>query len=332
MTRTEQASPALFHVKQSIAMNLIIEADNLQRRFGEHTAIDGITFNVASGEVFGLLGPNGAGKTTTVRLLNGILPPSGGTARVFGLDPTLDGEKIRRQTGVLTETPALYERLSARENLEFFGTLQEIPASDLSQRVDEMLSFFELSSRAKDKVETYSKGMKQRLALARALIHKPPLLFLDEPTSGLDPEAAQQVDDLIADLSRTGGQTVVLATHNLLEAQRLCDRVAIMNKGKILALGSLEELSRNLWPVTWVDIQFYKTPAKGIKELLEKQHGVIQVKLDSGQDALSVQVQNESVIPDVVRQLVEQDASIMRVNPRDYTLEDIYFALQAGDA
>lgn len=313
-------------------MNPIIEAHNLQRSFGERKAIDGMTFRVESGEVFGLLGPNGAGKTTTVRLLNGILPPSAGAARVFGFDPTLHGEKIRRQTGVLTETPALYERLSARENLEFFGTLQEIPASDLSQRVDEMLSFFELSSRAKDKVETYSKGMKQRLALARALIHKPPLLFLDEPTSGLDPEAAQQVDDLIADLSRTDGQTVVLATHNLLEAQRLCDRVAIMNKGKILALGSLAELSRKLWPVTWVDIQFYAAPAQNIKELLQTQPGVIQVNVDPERKALSVQVENESVIPEVIRQLVEQETSIMRVNPRDYTLEDIYFALQAGEA
>lgn len=332
MIRTEQASPALFHVKQRIAMNPTIETDNLQRRFGEINAIDGITFRVEPGEVFGLLGPNGAGKTTTVRLLNGILPPSGGTARVFGFDPTLHGEKVRRQTGVLTETPALYERLSARENLEFFGTLQEIPAADLSQRVDEILHFFELASRAKDKVETYSKGMKQRLALARALIHKPPLLFLDEPTSGLDPEAAQQVDDLIAELSHAGGQTVVLATHNLLEAQRLCDRVAIMNKGEILALGSLEELSRKLWPVTWVDIQFYKTPARDIRDLLQAQPGIIQVTFDSERNAVSIQIENESLTPDVVRRLVERDASIMRVNPRDYTLEDIYFALQAGEA
>src|SRR5574342_887656 len=214
-------------------MNSIIEVKDLQRTFGVQRAVDGMTFTVESGEVFGLLGPNGAGKTTTVRLLNGILPPSAGSARVFGLDPSTQGETVRRRTGVLTETPALYERLPARENLEFFGTLHEIAASELQARVDEMLGFFGLLARAKDKVETYSNGMKQRLALARALIHKPPLLFLDEPTSGLDPEAAQQVNDMIASLSRANGQTVVLATHNLLEAQRLCDRVAIMNRGKI---------------------------------------------------------------------------------------------------
>jgi ABC-2 type transport system ATP-binding protein len=329
--KTEQASPAPFHVKQNqVNMNPIIETNKLQRLFGEHKAVDDMTFHVKQGEVFGLLGPNGAGKTTTVRLLNGILPPSSGTARVFGFDPVTQGESIRRKTGVLTETPALYERLSARENLEFFGTLQEIQDRELNHRVDGMLEFFELSSRANDKVETYSKGMKQRLALARALIHKPPLLFLDEPTSGLDPEAAQQVNDLIANLANQNGQTVVLATHNLTEAQRLCDRVAIMNKGKILALGSLDELSQKLWPMTWVDIKLYKQPSENVPEVLKAHGGVIQVTVES--EMLSVQVKNEDVIPDVVRLLVEQDESILKVNPRDYTLEDIYFALQAGEA
>ena len=311
-------------------MNTIIEVNNLERTFGDHKAVDGMTFAVETGEVFGLLGPNGAGKTTTVRLLNGIIPPSGGSARVFGFDPATQGESIRRKTGVLTETPALYERLSARDNLEFFGTLQEIPEKDLSQRVNEMLEFFELSARAKDKVETYSKGMKQRLAIARALIHKPPLLFLDEPTSGLDPEASQQVDDLIATLGQTDGQTVILATHNLLEAQRLCDRVAIMNHGHILALGSLKELSRKLWPVTWVDIMFHVKPREDVAESLKAHRGVIQAMAEKG--TLSVQVEKEDVIPEVVRHLVEGGESVLRVNPRDYTLEDIYFALQAGES
>jgi ABC-2 type transport system ATP-binding protein len=313
-------------------MNPVIEVNNLERTFGALKAVDGMTFSVESGEVFGLLGPNGAGKTTTVRLLNGILPLSAGTARVFGLDPSSDGASIRQRTGVLTETPALYERLSARENLEFFATLQNLSGPDLTRRVDDMLAFFELASRAGDKVETFSKGMKQRLALARALVHQPPLLFLDEPSSGLDPEAAQQVDDLIADLGRTEGQTVILATHNLLEAQRLCDRVAIMNHGKILALGSLNELSRRLWPVAWVDIMFHVKPENDPAGSLTAQPGVIKIQSDAQRDTLSVQVEKDDVIPEVVRHLVEQGASIRRVNPRDYTLEDIYFALQAGES
>ena len=308
----------------------VIDVIELQRTFGENRAVDGMTFHVEPGEVFGLLGPNGAGKTTTVRLLNGILPPSGGTMRVFDLDPATQGELVRKQTGVLTETPSHYERLSARENLEFFGTLTEIPAADLPRRVDEMLTFFDLAQRAEDKVETFSKGMKQRLALARALIHKPPLLFLDEPTSGLDPEAAQQVNDLIAGLSRSSKQTVVLATHNLLDAQRLCDRVAILNKGRILAIGSLDELARNLWPVTWVDIVLFGEVAESALGVVSALRGVIQAAAEN--DSLAIQVEAQEVIPQVVMALAQENVPILKVNPRDYNLEDIYFALQAGEA
>ena len=310
-------------------MENIVEVNGLERVFGQNRAVDGMTFHVKQGEVFGLLGPNGAGKTTTVRLLNGILPPSGGTARVFGLDPVVDGQRIREQTGVLTESPALYERLSARENLEFFGTLAGIPAGKLAQRVLDILKFFGLQERVDDKVETYSKGMKQRLALARALVHEPPLLFMDEPTSGLDPEAAQQVNELIAGLRQRSGQTILLATHNLLEAQRLCDRVAVMNKGRILAMGSLKELTRKLWPVAWVDITFWEAPAATVTGSLKAQRGVIQI---TGQgETLQVQVESEEVIPQIVQHLAGQGAAILKVNPRDYTLEDIYFALQAGE-
>jgi ABC-2 type transport system ATP-binding protein len=310
-------------------METIIEVNGLERLFGQNHAVDGMTFHVKQGEVFGLLGPNGAGKTTTVRLLNGIQPPSGGTARVFGLDPSINGQRIREKTGVLTETPALYERLSARENLEFYGTLAGIPAQKLTQRVLDILNFFGLQDRLNDKVETYSKGMKQRLALARALIHEPPLLFLDEPTSGLDPEAAQHVNELIAGLSQHSGQTILLATHNLLEAQRLCDRVAVMNKGRILAMGSLKELTRKLWPVTWVDITFWETPAENVTGSLLAQQGVMQI---TGQgETLQVQVESKEVIPQIVQHLAGRGESILKVNPRDYTLEDIYFALQAGE-
>lgn len=310
-------------------MNDVIEVTQLERTFGGKRAVDGMTFHVKQGEVFGLLGPNGAGKTTTVRLLNGILPPSGGSARVFGLDPAVDGQQIRRQTGVLTETPALYERLSAYENLEFFGTLTGIPKAALNERVLGMLEFFGLQERARDKVETYSKGMKQRLALARALVHQPPLLFLDEPTSGLDPEAAQHVNELIGDLGHRDGRTILLATHNLPEAQRLCDRVAILNRGRILALGSLKELARKLWPATWVDIMLWQTPGEAAAAKLTSLAGILQVTNQA--ETLQVQVENEEVIPRVIQCLVEQGVSLLKVNPRAYTLEDIYFALQAGE-
>jgi ABC-2 type transport system ATP-binding protein len=159
-----------------------------------------------------------------------------------GLDPVTQDDQVRRQTGVLTETPALYERLTAHQNLDFFATLAGMPAAARNERVNELLGFFDLTGRAGEKVGTYSKGMKQRLALARALLAEPPLLFLDEPTSGLDPEAAAQVNDLIESIHQQNGQTVVLVTHNLYDAQRLCERVVIMNHGRLLALGTLEKL------------------------------------------------------------------------------------------
>ena len=309
-------------------MEKIIEANNLWRNFGEHKAVDGISFEVMRGEVFGLLGPNGAGKTTTVRLLNGILPPSGGNTTLFGLDPVTRGEEVRRKTGVLTENPSLYEHLSALENLTFFGTLAEIPEQALGRRVLEILSFFELESRANDKVETYSKGMKQRLAIARALIHEPPLLFLDEPTSGLDPEAAQQVNDLIATLSHKG-QTIVLCTHNLTEAQRLCDRVGIMNNGRFLAMGSLEELARRLWPATWLDVTLWKSLAEPLTGEAKAFRSAKQV--EARDEVLSVQLESEESIPEFIRFITERGAPILRVNPRGHSLEEIYFTVQNGE-
>lgn len=310
-------------------MESVIEVNDLQRTFGQQKAVDGISFQVAPGEVFGLLGPNGAGKTTTVRLLNGILPPSGGAARIFGLDPATQGEAVRRKTGVLTENTSLYERLGARENLLFFATLAEVEQGALEKRVWDLLSFFELESRADDKVETYSKGMKQRLALARALIHEPPLLFLDEPTSGLDPEAAAQVNELIISLRHTG-RTIVLATHNLTEAQRLCDRVGIMNHGRFLAVGRPDDLSHNLWPATWVDVTLWKADAEPFVGTLNGFAGVKQVEARS--QLLSVQLESEGAVPALVLFLAEHGAPIHRIDPREHSLEEIYFTIQNGDA
>jgi ABC-2 type transport system ATP-binding protein len=204
----------------------VIQISSLSRRFGEKTAVDHLTFEVQAGEIFGFLGHNGAGKTTTVRLLNGVLEPTSGEARVLGLNPQTEGPALRARTGVLTETPSLDERLSARDNLSIYADLYSIPRGKVAGRVNSLLTEFELADRADEKVAGYSKGMKQRLALARALLHQPEVLFLDEPTSGLDPVAARHVHTLAENLARREGCTVLLCTHNLLEAQKLCDRVA----------------------------------------------------------------------------------------------------------
>jgi ABC-2 type transport system ATP-binding protein len=170
--------------------------------------------------------------------MNGVLSPSGGSVRVLGLSPETDGPAVRRRTGVLTETPSLYEQLSARDNLAIFADLYDVPPDQVARRVDAALEMFELSDRAREKVGGYSKGMKQRLALARALLHQPDILFLDEPTAGLDPVAARAVHELIVRLSREEGRTVFLCTHNLTEAQRLCQRVAVMEHGRLAAVGT----------------------------------------------------------------------------------------------
>ncbi len=232
-----------------------IEVKGLTRIFGNGgavvRAVDNLTFSVEPGEVFGMLGHNGAGKTTLVRLINGVLDPTSGSVHVLGMDAHKQGSHVRKLTGVLTETPSLYERLTARENLRLFASLYEAP--DPAKRADEMLALFKLSERANDRAGGFSKGMKQRLALARALIHDPQILFLDEPTAALDPEAARTVTDLIEELSSQRGRTVFLATHNLNEAQRLCTRVAVLSHGKLLALGTTAELGRQLWRAAWLD-------------------------------------------------------------------------------
>lgn len=301
-----------------------IEIENLSHRFDGVFALQDLSYEVRQGEVFALLGPNGAGKTTTIRLLNGLYKPTGGTLRVLGKDPVTLGSQVRQETGVLTETSALYERLTARENLMFFGRLYGVPESVLLKRTSEILEFFALEKRSDDCVGTFSKGMKQRLALARAFFNLPRILFLDEPTSSLDPESTQQVHELIETLSKQDDRTVFLCTHRLEEAERLADRVAILNSGRMLALGSLEELRRQYHPGFWVDIELLHPL---INELIVTDvRGVLKSEIDGCR--LHLLLAEENVVPTVVGFLVNQNAEIMRVLPQKVSLEDIYFKLQ----
>jgi ABC-2 type transport system ATP-binding protein len=309
-------------------MATVIEADKLTRDFGALRAVDELSLAVEEGEVFGVLGPNGAGKTTTVRLLNGVLRPTGGTVRVMGLDPGTQGSQVRQRTGVLTETPSLYERLTAKDNLEVWGALYGVPSSELDTRVSDMLGFLGLADRANERTGGYSKGMKQRLALARALIHDPDVLFLDEPTAALDPEAARQVSQYIEQLSHQRGRTVFLCTHNLAEAERLCDRVAVLNRGHLLAVGTLAELEHTLWRGTWLDVELREPLAEEELIALRAVPGVMDVQLPQPAARLAVQLAGRERVPAIIAALVAQGGQIMRANPRQHTLEDIYFELQ----
>ena len=307
-------------------MKSLIKINNLSYKYGEFLALNSISYTIQSGEVVGLLGPNGAGKTTTVRLINGLLKPASGQIEIFGLDPSQDGEKIRRKTGVLTETPALYERLSAVQNLNFFGTMASMTSEQIESRSDELLSFFNLKDRADDLVGTYSKGMKQRLALARAILHSPEVLFLDEPTSGLDPEAALRVHQLIQNISKSRQQTVMICTHNLYEAQALCDRIIILEKGRLLANGALDDLRNELFPEIRLEIGFLSDAEPYIK-ILKDLSFVSNVELIKP-DLFMMNVLQENQIPMIVTGLVNQGAQIKSVFQKEVSLDEIYFSLQ----
>lgn len=310
-------------------MDTVITTEGLTRRFGTTLAVDGLSLQIERGEIFGLLGHNGAGKTTTVRLLNGVLAPTKGSARVLGLSPVTDGPALRRRTGVLTETPALYEPLSARDNLRLFAALYDLPARTANRRVDDLLEQFALGDRAGEKVGGYSKGMKQRLALARAFLHEPELLFLDEPTAGLDPVAARQVNDLVVHLSRDENRTVVLATHNLHDAQQFCDRVAVLEQGRVVALGSPTDLAQQYARHRLVEMDIDPAHMTLATQTLAARPGLVIENSAAGKVAVSGMAYE--AIPDVLEQLVSRGVRIYRVMPDEPSLEDVYFALHSQE-
>jgi len=226
-------------------LKVVIQTEKLSKYYGkggEIKAVDELDLEVYEGETFGLLGPNGAGKTTTVRLLNCIIKPTSGTATVNGYDILKDENKVKRITGMLAESPGLYEKLSAYEFLEFMGALYDVPSNVLKERIDDLLKLFSLDDRRNDLLEGYSRGMKQKVLIAAALVHDPLILFLDEPTSALDPRTALMTKDLIKKLADTAGKTIFICSHILPIVEELCDRIGIINQGKLVAVGTVNEI------------------------------------------------------------------------------------------
>jgi ABC-2 type transport system ATP-binding protein len=222
----------------------VIEVRSLVRRFGARAAVDGLDLELAAGECLGLLGPNGAGKSTTVRILSTLLSPTSGSVKVLGLDPVRDGERLRARLGVVPQELAVYEHLTARENLAFFGALQGLTGTLLSDAVAQGLALAGLAERADERVKNFSGGMKRRLNIAIALVHSPELVFLDEPTVGIDPQSRERVFEMVAAL-RQRGVAMIYTSHQLGEVERLCDRIVILDRGRKLAEGTLEELRRH---------------------------------------------------------------------------------------
>ncbi|HEX8631358.1 MAG TPA: ABC transporter ATP-binding protein [Catenuloplanes sp.] len=315
-----------------------IMADGLCRSYRSRTgwlrprrttvdAVREVSFTVGRGELFGLLGPNGAGKTTTIKLLNTLLIPTAGTARVCGYDVVTDTREVRRRIGyVFGGDRGLYDRLSALDNLRYFAELYGVPPREQKRRIAELFDLVGLTGRERDRVEGYSRGMRQRLHIARGLLHRPEVLFLDEPSIGVDPVAARELRRTVADLAATG-TTVLLTTHYMAEADELCDRIAVIAAGRIQALGSPAELRHHADGRRVLEVEAYGVPEQvvahlhtlpGVREAATETRGALQVltvQSDAGTD----------VQTDVLRAL--EGVRLGRVTSREPTLEDAYVAI-----
>ena len=304
-----------------------IDAEGLSKHFGPLTAVDRLSFKVDVGEIFGLLGPNGSGKTTTVRLLSCLISPSEGSARVAGFDIKREPLKVREVTGVLTENPGIYDRLSAVENMEFFAEAYGLRnRAERDSRIRELLEFFDLWDRRDERVGTFSKGMRQKLAIAKSVVHRPEVLFLDEPSAGLDPKAAKDIRDLMEVMSHQEKRTIVLCTHNLEEAERLCSRVMIIRKGSALATGSVEDLRKKLHGAPELEVSLEEVNDKLIKATA-KLEGVKAVNVTVKGTLVYDLDDPEARTPDIVRNLVRAGGRVRSVNILRPSLEATYLEL-----
>ena len=302
---------------------LAIDARELSKRFGERPAVEALSFQVEEGEVFGLLGPNGAGKTTTVRMLTGLLRPSSGDARVLGHDVRTGAERLRREVGLLTEQPGLYDRLTGEENLRFFIKLNELDEAAAWARALRYLERFGLGGREREPAGSYSKGMRQKLAIVRAIVHEPKAIFLDEPTSGLDPEAARTVRDAVAELA-SEGRTIILCSHNLPEVERLCSRVGVV-KGRLLAVSTVRALRRSGAAVA-VRVEGEAAPLVEAVKALPFSPGAL-----ADGEVLTVTLERDSDVPEVIAALVRAGARIHSAVPAERPLEEVYLDLVRGE-
>jgi len=303
--------------------NLAIETEGLCRDFNGLRAVDHLDLQVPRGVIFGFLGPNGAGKTTTIRLLLGLIEPTAGSAYVLGFDVRREADCIRERVGVLLENHGLYERLTAWDNLEYFGEIYLLPSQERRGRIEELLRHLGLWERRNEQVSRFSKGMKQKLAMARALLHRPPLVFLDEPTAGLDAPSAAALREDIVSLARKEGTTVFLTTHNLAEAERICDLVGVINHGKLVAIGSPEEL-RAQASRPRLEIKGRNFTPEAIAQLSALP--MVQ-KVESSGGRLIVDLKEAGKSIPLVGLLVRAGAEIEEVRRLNATLEEAFLAL-----
>jgi ABC-2 type transport system ATP-binding protein len=304
---------------------VVIQAEGLRRTFGSVHAVEGLSFEVGEGEVFGLLGPNGAGKTTTIRLLACLIRPTGGSAKVCGFSITSEPTKVRKRVGILTENPSLYERLTAQENMEFFAKAYGVPAANIQPRITELLEFFDLQGRGSEVVGRFSRGMKQKLSIARALVHSPPVLLLDEPTANLDPESSKEVRTMIIQLSKREKCVVLLSTHRLDDAEKLCDHVMVIHKGRSIAVDSPEALRKKMAGPQVLEVQLRNENASAAEAV--RHFPSVKSFQEEGKRLLLTLDDHEASTPGIVAAIVAAGGQILSVYVRAHSLEDAYLKL-----
>ena len=307
---------------------IAIQTTSLSRDFHKLHALDNLSIEVPVGQIFGLLGPNGAGKTTTIRLLLGLLSPTQGKAVVLGYDTHIAADQIRQRSGALLEHHGLYERMSAEDNLEFYARAWHIPTEQRRLRIQELLQSLNLWERRNEIVMEWSRGMKQKLAVARTLLHRPPLIFLDEPTSGLDPIAAAALRDDLAALAETEGVTIFLTTHNLIEAEKLCHQVAVIRQGRLLAVGSPDALRKrsHLYRLIVSGRGFDETLLADLRQ----QSGIVAAQIRNSH--LEIDLAPEISTAPLVSWLVQCGISVEEVYKEKATLEEVFLALMEEEA
>jgi len=303
----------------------------LRRKWMDVEAVRGVTFGIERGELFGLLGPNGAGKTTTIKMLITLLLPTSGTARVLGYDVVKDPREVRKRIGyVFGGERGVYERLSGYDNLRYFAELYGVPPKEIRPRIESLLELVGLKGREQERTEGYSRGMKQRLHIARGLLHDPPVVFLDEPTIGLDPVGARELRATIASLA-DAGKTILLTTHYMFEADALCDRIAVITRGEIVAEGTPADLKRTVAAGTVVEVEVFGVP-DGLVERVRDLEGVTSVSVEEREQAQVLLVQTPTDVELTHTILGTLDgANVGRISRREPTLEDAYVALVSGE-
>jgi len=314
-------------------MNSAVDLDNVSKKLGSREILKDISFAVEPGDIFGYLGPNGAGKTTTIRVILGLFKPDSGRASILGEDVSRD--EARAKVGFVLEADGLYDNLTAHENLDYYCQIYGVAQAQAKVRIEEMLQLVELSDRASDKVAAYSKGMRQKLALARAMVHEPELLILDEPTAGVDPSGQMEVRDIILNMAHKRGKTIFLSSHNLDEVQRICNRIALIDKGEIKLCGELEKLRREMGRRGEVVIETGVTTteqAEALDGVLAELQALPYVKGCYREACkLYLNLDGTADVSEIVAMLSRRNIGVEEVRKEEVTLEEIYAKAVKGE-